>query len=370
MGNKKILVMSTNGILRDGITSWLIATYGAMDLTGLEVSTIAFEGADNSVVDEVKAAGVEVVVLPHRRKDMKAYRRAFSELLQSKCFDAIHVCCNSALAVLELEEAKKRVVRMRIAHSRNTMCSHRVANFLLNPLFQSCITDRYACGHDAGVWLFGKRSFTVIPNGKNLSEYSFSIEAREAVRAELGLSADVIAFGHVGGFNEQKNHAKLIEVFSELRNRGERRHLFLIGEGYTQDAVKTQVEQLGISDCVHFLGRRNDVLRLLNAMDCMVFPSLYEGFPNVVLEWQLNGLPVVMSDVITDECAITPLVRQLPLAADAAEWADAVERSMAGRSRATDSAAAQQAAKVAGYDINENAAMLRRLYLDGVERCK
>ena len=49
MGNKKILVMSTNGILRDGITSWLIATYGAMDLTGLEVSTIAFEDADKSV---------------------------------------------------------------------------------------------------------------------------------------------------------------------------------------------------------------------------------------------------------------------------------------------------------------------------------
>ena len=104
-------------------------------------------------------------------------------------------------------------------------------------------------------------------------------------------------------------------------------------------------------------------------MDCMVFPSLYEGFPNVVLEWQLNGLPVVMSDKITDECAITPLVSQVTLEASPAEWADAVERTMAGRDRAADSAAARLTAKAAGYDIHENAAMLRRLYLEGVERC-
>ncbi len=370
MGAVKILVLSTNGILRDGITSWIIATYGAMDLSGLEVATVAFEGARDDVAAEVEAAGVEVITLPHRRNDSKAYAHAYKELLDSRHFDVLHVCCNSAMAAFELVEAKKRVVRMRIAHSRNTMCEHRVASSILNPWFQSAITDRYACGHDAGVWLFGKRPFTVIPNGKDLSVYAFSQDMREGVRAELGLGVDEIAFGHVGAFNDQKNHGKLIDVFAEVAKRAPSAVLVLIGEGHLMPGAKAKAEALGIVDRVRFLGRRDDVPRLLNAMDCMAFPSLYEGFPNVVLEWQLNGLPVVMSDTITDECAITPLVSQVGLEAPAGVWADAVETAMRGRDRAADSVSAREAAKEGGYDINENAAMLRRLYLEGVERCR
>lgn len=366
----KILVLSTNGILRDGITSWIIATYGAMDLSGLEVATVAFDGARDDVAAEVESAGVEVITLPHRRNDSRAYAQAYKKLLDTRQFDVLHVCCNSAMAAFELVEAKKRVVRMRIAHSRNTMCEHRVASSLLNPWFQSAITDRYACGHDAGVWLFGKRPFTVIPNGKDITAYAFLQDVRENVRAELGLKADDVAFGHVGAFNEQKNHGKLIDIFAEVAKHEPAAKLVLVGAGHLMPEAKAKAEALGVADCVLFLGRRSDVPRLLNGMDCMVFPSLYEGFPNVVLEWQLNGLPVVMSDTITDECAITPLVSQVGLDASAGVWADAVEAAMRGRDRAADSASAREAAKAGGYDINENAAMLRRLYLEGVERCR
>lgn len=364
----KVLCLSTNGIMVDGITSWMKSTFFAMDLGGLEVTTTAFEGCPSDVVDSVRHCGIEVVTVPSRKKQPLRYINAFRDLLWERNFDVIHVCCNSAMAAFELAEAKKRVVRMRIAHSHNTMCSHRVASCLLNPLFQASVTDRYACGIDAGKWLFGNRPFTVIPNGKDLAVYAFSPEDREAARMDLGLSEGEVAFGHVGGFNEQKNHGKLIEVFAELYRRDSSRRLFLIGEGQLMPEVEEKAKDLGAAGAVRFLGRRDDVPRLLNAMDCMVFPSLYEGFPNVVLEWQLNGLPVVMSDAITDECAITALVSQMPLAASSAAWADAVERAMAGRGRAANSADAQLAAKVAGYDIYENAAMLRRLYFEGVER--
>lgn len=365
-----VLVISTNGILKDGITAWLVATFGAMDLEGLSVTTVAFDDVYRGVAEDIEAAGVEVVTLPPRQHDLWAYFRALKRLLKSRRFDVVHVCCNSALAAIELVQAKRSAVGMRIAHSHNTMCSHRVANVLLNPLFQSSLTDRYACGRDAGTWLFGNRPFTVIPNGKDLSAYGFDPEARKAIRKELGLVEGEVAFGHVGGFNEQKNHTKLIETFAELYRRDPSKRLFLVGEGHLRPEVKEKAGALGVAEAVRFLGRRDDVPRLLNGFDCMVFPSLYEGFPNVVLEWQLNGLPVVMSDTVTDECAITPLVSQVLLNAPAFEWADAVERAMAGRDRAADSDAACKAAKAAGYDIRENAAMLRRLYIEGVERCK
>ena len=127
---------------------------------------------------------------------------------------------------------------MRIAHSHNTMCSHRVANLLLNPLFQSSLTERYACGRDAGKWLFGNRPFTVIPNGKNLPMYGFDLEARKTARKELGLAEGETAYGHVGGFNEQKNHVKLVKVFAELYRRDSSRRLFLIGDGHLMHEVR------------------------------------------------------------------------------------------------------------------------------------
>ena len=366
----KILVLGTSGVLNDGITSWMRQTFGAMNLEGLELVTVAFEDCDPSVVDSVEKAGIRVVTVPSRKMNPRAYASAYRALLEKENFSIVHVCCNSALASFELREARKHSVKMRIVHSHNTTCGHRIADSLLRPVLYREATDFYACGNDAGKWLFGNRQFKVIPNGKDLDLFPFSSTVREDTRAELELNDGVVALGHVGRFNDQKNHVKLLEIFKELRGRSPRYELVLIGDGALFNQSQEMAESLGIQGHVHFLGRRDDVPKLLNAMDCMVFPSLYEGFPNVVLEWQLNGLPVVMSETITDECAITPLVSQVSLNASEAVWADAVEGALGGRDRELDSAAGVTSARNAGYDIRDNAAMLRTLYIEGIDRCK
>ena len=364
----KILCLSTNGILSDGITSWMKTTFSAMNLQGFEVTTTAFVGCSLDIVESVRQCGINVELVPDRKSDTLNYMRAIRNLLETGHYDIVHVCCNSATAAFEISEAKRCGVVMRIAHSHNTMCTHRFANSLLNPFFQKGITDRFACGVDAGKWLFGSKQFTVIPNGKNLGQFSYSSKAREAVRGELGFSDNEPVFGHVGSFNKQKNHEKLLDIFIELYRRNSLSRLVLVGEGPKLSEIKNKVELSGIENAVSFLGRRDDVPRLLNAMDCMVFPSLYEGFPNVVLEWQLNGLPVVMSDSITDECAITPLVSQIPLDATASVWADSAESALVTRNREEDSISAQSAARSSGFDISEIAENLRALYLEGVSR--
>ena len=353
----------------DGITSWMKSTYSAMDLDGLKISTTAFEDCPRDVFDSVHRCGLDIVTVPDRKKHPIQYMVRVHGLLRDGHFDVIHVCCNSALAAFELVEAKRRRITMRIAHSHNTQCEHPFLNNVLGPMFRWSVTDRYACGVAAGKWLFGTLPFTVIPNGKDLPIYTFSTEVRETVRGELGLLGGEIVYGHVGAFNEQKNHEKLIDIFSELYRRNSSCRLVLVGEGRLMSDIQGKVKALGIEKAVRFLGRRDDVPRLLNAMDCMVFPSLHEGLPNVVLEWQLNGLPVVMSDAITDECVFTPLVRKLSIESSVIEWADLVDAAVGGRDRMGDSSAAIDAAAATGYDIRDNAAMLRQLYLEGAKRC-
>lgn len=370
MSAVKVLLVCTGGIKNDGITSWAIQTFGAMDKAGLDLTAVAWEDSPGDAVERVECAGFTVIRLPNRKTHLREYLHSFDELLEQG-FDVVHACGSSSLLGMELSLAKRAGTGMRIAHSHNTVCSHRVADRILRPLLYNAATDLIACGVDAGRWLFAKRGFSVIPNGKDPVSFRFDSAKRQRAREMLDINDDTIAIGHVGRINEQKNHSFLLNVFKSFLTSNREARLYLIGDdGGLMSEVRKRVRELGLQDKVLFLGRRTDVSELLNGMDCMVFPSLYEGFPNVVVEWQYNGLPCVISDTITDECAVTPLVDRMSLKKSPDDWAAVVERKLSYSDRANDSTRASEALRASGYDVNENAKMLKRLYLKGVERNK
>lgn len=110
-----------------------------------------------------------------------------------------------------------------------------------------------------------------------------------------------------------------------------------------------------------FLGFRPDVERYLCAMDIMVFPSLYEGLPNAVIEWQISGLPCILSDTITRECKIMDNITFLPLGAEAKAWADKItSTAIAERSEGQDMIRSKM--MEAGFDIAQNVVRLKSLY--------
>ena len=365
---RRILLISTSGIKSDGITSWMRQTVDAMNRSGLMFETVAWQDADSRVIAEVENCGIKVNLVPNRQKDLLRYCGALLRLIRGEKYDIVHVCGSSGLTGIELLLSRISGIPMRICHSHNTNCQHKTLDKILRPVMYSCATDFLACGTDAGKWLFGDQPFTIIPNGKNLDLLRFDNDARQLLRSELGIDDDQVVIGHIGRFNEQKNHIKLLDAFAELRKRSDRYLLVLVGDGALLDDTRGRAKELGLEDTVLFLGFRSDVPRLLNAMDCMVLPSLYEGFPNVVVEWQVNGLPCVISDTITRECAVTPQVRFESLAEPASGWADAIEAALSVSDRARDGASSPRMVADAGYEIRRNAQTLREFYLKGVSR--
>ena len=168
---------------------------------------------------------------------------------------------------------------------------------------------------------------TLVHNAVDLDYFRFDPEDRADCRAELQLD-DRLVVGHVGRFNQQKNHSFLLDVFAEIAQKRPDAVLLLVGKGELEQAVRQKADALGIADKVIFAGVRSDIPRVLSAMDVFVFPSLYEGMPNTVIEAQATGLPCVIADTITPEADVTGLVQYLPLSLEADKWAEAALKAV------------------------------------------
>ncbi len=215
-----------------------------------------------------------------------------------------------------------------------------------------------ACSQGSGEWLYGKRAcrserFVLLPNGIDTSRFTLAPSVREQYRRDLGIGGRFV-IGNVGRFRDVKNHTFLLDAFQKVHERNPGAVLLLVGVGPLQQAMAEKAVALGVADQVLMTGNRDDVPELLSAMDVFAFPSLWEGLPMTVVEAQAAGLPCVLSDTITREVDVSPLVEYLPLG-DPDVWAEALLKP---RKRLD----ASEAIREAGFDIRDSAAKLTALY--------
>lgn len=137
----------------------------------------------------------------------------------------------------------------------------------------------------------------VIPNGLDFSRLDAAAGHRDEARDDLGLSSSDVAVVMVANLIHYKGHLDLIEAFARVASGDPRLKLFLIGQdrGVAKDLI-SRAAQLGVTDRINLLGSRDDVPRLLSAMDLGVLSSHEEGFSNALLEKLAAGLPVVATD--------------------------------------------------------------------------
>lgn len=140
----------------------------------------------------------------------------------------------------------------------------------------------------------------VIPNGFDLERFHPDNSSRDSVRTELGLPLDAPLVGLVGRYNPQKNHAGFIEVATQVNAQLPQTHFVLAGAGidWGNDELGTIIDAHGLRECIHLLGRRDDMPRLMAALDVLVSASSHgEAFPNVLGEAMACGVPCVVTDV-------------------------------------------------------------------------
>lgn len=116
---------------------------------------------------------------------------------------------------------------------------------------------------------------------------------RQDVRRQLDIDDEAPVFLFVGSGFQRKGLAATIAA---QQHTPEATQLIVVGKDKHQDRFERLAQKLGIAHRCHFLGAQPDVKPFYGAADVLVLPTLYDPFPNVILEAMAAGLPVITSD--------------------------------------------------------------------------
>lgn len=350
---------------RGGLETMLMNYYRHIDRSKVQFDFLVHRDFEADYDQEIQLLGGRIFHVSRLVPWSKSYRTELKKFFREHPkYKIVHVH-QDCLSSVALQCAQECGIPIRIAHSHS---SNAVKNlkYLIKLHYMKQIpryaTTLFACAKQAGDWMFSGSKYEIVRNAIDTTIYQYSFEVAEQVRAELGLSENVV-IGHVGNFTPAKNHLFLLTVFGEILKKEPRARLLLVGGGDGLHLIREKAQKMGIQDQVIFAGVRSDVSRLMQAMDVFVFPSLYEGLPVTMVEAQASGVPCIISDHVSKECIVTRgLVTSKRLDESPEQWAKHIlQQSRRSRENHIEEI------RTAGYDISTAAKQLESFYLRSVK---
>lgn len=366
MGDFTRVLHVVHGMDCGGAENLIMNLYRAIDRTVIQFDFLVHTNKDCFFDNEIKELGGHIYSVPYYNGlNLFFYKKALKRFFKEhKEISIVHGHLGSCAGVY-LDIARQQGM-YTIAHSHNTTPKHlSVKNIVyrIGNLKTRRIADFYfGCSLNAGIDRFGKKivygpKYKMLKNAIDAKKYVYSEKRRNEIRKELGINESEYVVGNVARFNAQKNHIFLIHIFKEVLKCNPESKLLLVGDGLLKDDIAKEVKKLGIEGDVIFAGLRNDVYRIMQAIDCFVLPSLYEGLPLVMVEAQAADIPCFISDRVPKDCIIIKNVTIVQLSDSDSEWANQV-LSVKGYERKSTLLEIQQA----GFDIDYSAKWLSDFY--------
>ncbi len=355
------VVHAVAGMNYGGYETLIINLYRAIDKQKVQFDFISsFDGVFDK---EIVSLGGRIFKIPFiTEKGPFAYTKNISKIFShNKDIKIVHSHMDKFSGMV-LRQAKKADIPVRIAHSHSIKNEGGVLFHAVKSYYGSFIennaTDLFACSKPAAEWLFKQnaKDAVIIKNGIDLNRFKQSDIIRKEMLNSLGLN-DSFVVGHVGRFNEPKNHEFLLSVFNEILKQRHDAKLVLVGDGHKKSSIEQLASKLEITEKVSFLGARNDIEKIMQTFDVFLMPSLYEGVPLTVIEAQSLGIPLVLSDRVSTDSDLTKGVCHLSLETPCDVWAKnvlSITQQPVFECR--------QNVINAGYDINKTADFLTEYY--------
>lgn len=266
---------------------------------------------------EIKEMGGEISKVVSKTSNPIASFLSIFNIVKKGNYKRVMRISQHSLSTIELLASKLAGAKILVFRSSNTKTINSGFESKLHHFFKflpkTIPNVKIAPSTEAANFMFGKNTDAlIIKNAINSADFLFDEEKRKKIRKELDIENKFV-LGNIGRLENQKNQKFLINIFALVKKKIPNSKLLIVGEGTLEKELKEQILKLELEEDILFLGVRNDISLILMAMDLFVFPSLYEGLPNTVIEAQATGLNCLISNTITPEVKITDLVKFLPL---------------------------------------------------------
>lgn len=378
MGRKKILHINVNwggGAQHiEGISAVMMNLYRNFDHEKYAFDILDYNHQGSPFETEVISYGGKIIQIPaeYRLSILNKVKefRFVSKLIQDNDYEVVHFHASMAYHCSLIWMLSKHFRKVRfIIHSHNSSMIPSRGNwirYLLNYVSTYfnylSATSMLACSHKAAEWMFPNTKeiqsrVKIINNGIQTENFRFDEAVREKERCILQLKDNEIAVCLVARFSEQKNHKFLIEIFKYIATKVPSK-LFLVGEGPLQTDVEKQVIKNGLHDKVIFMGNRADIPEVLQGMDIFIMPSLFEGLSISAVEAQTAGLPVLISNTVPTDIALTSSVTFLGLDQSEEYWADQAIKMVSAHKRQD----VTDIIREHGFDAQESARIMEEIY--------
>ena len=199
---------------RGGLETMLMNYYRHIDRNKVQFDFLVHRDFEADYDAEIRELGGKIYhisrLIPWSHSYREKLKHFFREHSEYKIVH-VHQDCLSSVA---LQCAKECGVPVRIAHS-HTSSAVKDLKYLIKKYYMKKIpvyaTDLFACGKQAGNWMFRGNDFRVIPNGICVQDYIYSEKKRKKIRKESDTENNLV-IGHVGNFTRAKNHEFLLRV--------------------------------------------------------------------------------------------------------------------------------------------------------------
>jgi L-malate glycosyltransferase len=225
----------------------------------------------------------------------------FSRLLREKRIDIVQTHFRDSTIA--------GIIAARLAGINKVICSRRNQGFWMNgrevaiqKFLNRWVTHFIANSVSTKDWVVQSEGVEpervkVIYNAIDLTPYErLSVVDRLAMRRELGIADKTAVVGIVANLRPVKGVDVFLRAATFVRKQIPDVRFLVIGEGNERSRLEALSRELRIDDVVIFLGRREDIERILTAFDVGVLSSHSESFSNSIVEYMATGLPVVCTD--------------------------------------------------------------------------
>ncbi len=321
-----------------GMQTSIMNNFRVLSKIGITFDFLLFEDGYQFFEKEIKDLNGRIFKVTSRRKNWIKNRIELSKFFKENANTYQSVEFHQGITYyLPLKLSNKYKWKNKIVRNHGIDRNFLKRLYIFNELYikrRICkLADIYStCNMELNNHLFTKdvienNKVNFIPNSINTKKYTFNEEKRNEIRKMYKISADDIVLGHIGEFNEIKNHKFLLKVFKELNERDNNYKLMLLGDGPLRNDIEEFARANNIWENVIFVGNVKNVEDYLCSMDIFTFPSLFEGLPMALIEAQACGLPLIISKNISKSVKVSSCCNFIDIK-DYKEWSDFILKNI------------------------------------------